>query len=75
MHKMHEKGGCSLKLIAVNTFMQCTESLSLSALIMWTNQCLLDWIRVARPQSKLDDKGTHLQSAKGPPTFCKLKSV
>lgn len=27
----------------VNTFMQRTESLSLSLLIMWTDQCILDW--------------------------------
>lgn len=27
----------------VNTFMQRTESLSLSPLIMWTDQCILDW--------------------------------
>lgn len=71
MQKMHEKEDWSLKLIAVNTFMQRTESLSLSALIMWTNQCLLGWIKVARPQCKLDDKGT--QSAKSPPTLRKLK--
>lgn len=57
-----------LWLIAVDTFMQRTESLSLSALIMWSNQCLLGWIRLARPQQRLDDEGTHLVSVKGPPT-------
>lgn len=46
--KMHENEGRCLKLIAVDTFMRCTESLSLSALIMWTNQCLLGWKRRAR---------------------------
>lgn len=66
--KMHEKEGCCLGLIAVDTFMQCTESLSLSALIMWPNQCLLGWVRLARPQWRLDDEGTHLQSVRGPPT-------
>lgn len=66
--KKHEKEGCCLGLIAVDTFMQCTESLSLSALIMWPNQCLLGWERLARPQWRLDDEGTNLQSVRGPPT-------
>ena len=52
--------------------MQSTESLSLSALIMWTNQCLLDWVRLVRPQWRLNDEGTHLPSVRGPPTFTEL---
>lgn len=48
--------------------MQSTESLSLSALIMWTNQCLLSWLSLARPQRRLNDEGTHLLSVTGPPT-------
>ena len=66
--EMHEKGGGCLRLIAVDTFMQRTESLSLSALITWTNQCLLGWKRLARPQCRPDDEGTHLLSVRGPPT-------
>lgn len=64
---MHEEEGCA-ELIAVDTFTQCTESLSLSALIVWTNQCLLGWMRLAGPQRRLSDEGTHSLSVNGPPT-------
>lgn len=52
--------------------MQSTESLSLSALIMWTNQCLLGRVRLVRPQCRLNDEGTHLSSVRGPPTSTEL---
>lgn len=61
-----KRRSCCVQPIAVDTFMQGTESLSLSALIMCSNQCLLGWMRPARPQKTLNDEGTHLLSFKGP---------
>lgn len=65
--KMHKKERAAFsQLITVNTFMQCRESLSLSALIMRTNQCLLGWKRRAGPQWRPHDEGTHLLGVRAP---------
>lgn len=40
---MHKTESCRVQLNIVDTVMQRTESLSLSPLIMWPDQCILGW--------------------------------
>lgn len=40
---MHKTESCRVQLNIVDAVMQRTESLSLSPLIMWPDQCILGW--------------------------------